>query len=76
MDTFYLSPTSDSRRRNIKAVEWRKFQMSLSLGVVNVGHLRTLIARDEWRAVFEILISLTPKKDGYTNLAFHKFWEV
>lgn len=44
--------------------------------MVNVGHLRTLIARDEWRAVFEILISLTPKKDGYTNLAFHEFWEV
>ncbi|KAG5535818.1 hypothetical protein RHGRI_023548 [Rhododendron griersonianum] len=34
----------------------------------------TLIPRDEWRVVFEIPISSNPKKDGYTNLAFHEFW--
>lgn len=45
-------------------------------GEWNVGLLRTLIPRDEWRVVFEIPISSNPKKDGYTNLAFHEFWVV
>ncbi|KAI8542389.1 hypothetical protein RHMOL_Rhmol08G0135200 [Rhododendron molle] len=71
MDTIYLSPTSDSTQKPQGSGVEKVSDVLKSRGSEwNVGLLRTLISRDEWHAVFEIPISSTPKKDGYTNLAF------